>query len=240
MLTSRKAVLRYEVPLADDAWTLPEETVPESQPHDLVLDLLKQILIAWAARAGDAQVARNLAVRWDEARPTMGVDPDLCVLRPRTPEGDELISLCTWHPGHAGPVIALEVVSTSNARKDYATAPERYAACGVQELWVFDPALAGPKLAGGPHRLQVWHRSSEGDFERVYAGPGPARSEVLDAYLLVVDEGRKLRLAGDAAGETLWLTAEERERAEKERERVENEALRGKIAELEARLAAKG
>lgn len=51
---ARKVVVRYEVPLADDAWTLPEETVPESQPHDIVLDLLKQILLAWAARVGDA------------------------------------------------------------------------------------------------------------------------------------------------------------------------------------------
>lgn len=226
---TRKVGVRYEVPLADDAWILPEDTVPESQPHDIVLDLLKQILLQWASRVGDAQVARNLAVRWDASRPQMGVDPDLCVIRPRTAEGDELMSLCTWESGHAPPVLAVEVVSASNARKDYATAPERYAACGVEELWVFDPRLVGPRIAGGPHRLQVWRRTEDGDFARTYAGPGPARSRVLEAFLIAVDEGRKLRIASDAGGETMWLTAEEVERAEKE-------ALQQRVAELESRL----
>lgn len=239
VLSPRKAVVRYEVPLADDAWTLPEETVPESQPHDIVLDLLKQVLLAWAERDDRFQIARNLAVRWDASRPSMGVDPDLCIIHPRTPEGDELMSLCTWQPGHTAPLVAVEVVSTSNARKDYVTAPERYAACGVTELWVFDPALAGPKNAGGPHRLQVWRRSVDGDLVRVYTGEGPARSEALDAHLVVVDEGRKLRLASDPDGETMWLTAEERERTDKERERADNDALRRRVAELEGRLAGK-
>lgn len=242
---ARKVGVRYEVPLADDAWTLPEETVPESQPHDLVLDLLKQILLAWASRVGDTQVARNLAVRWDESRPQMGVDPDLCVIRPRTPEGDELMSLCTWESGHSPPVLAVEVVSASNARKDYATAPERYAACGVDELWVFDPRLCGPRIGGGPHRLQIWRRTDEGDLARTYAGAGPARSVALGAWLLPVDEGRKLRVAGDERGETMWLTAEEteraekeRERAEKERERAEKERAEREVARLEAEIAA--
>jgi hypothetical protein len=119
----------------------------------------------------------------------------------------------------------------------------RYAACGVDELWVFDPRLVGPRIAGGPHRLQVWTRTREGDFARAYAGPGPTRSEVLDAWLLAVDEGRKLRISGDADGERMWLTAEERERAEKDRERAEKdreraekERLQRQVAELEARL----
>jgi len=252
-LGARTFVVRFEVPLADDAWTLPEEPVPESQPHDIVVDLLKQILLAWAARVGDAQVARNLAVRWDETRPTMGADPDLCVIRPRTPEGDELTSLSTWLPGHSPPLVAVEVVSPSNAIKDYRTGPERHGASGAQELWVFDPRLKGPRIGGGPFRLQVWRRTDDDSFERVHAGDGPARSEALDAYLLVVDEGRQLRLANDPGGEHLWLTPEERERAGKEnaladmereragkekaladleRERTEKEALRRALAEL--------
>ena len=56
-------------------WTLPEETVPESRSHDLTLDLLKALLVAWAARAGrNAQVGRNLAIRWEEHRPNTGAD----------------------------------------------------------------------------------------------------------------------------------------------------------------------
>ena len=84
----------------------------------------------------------------------------------------------------------------------------------------------GPRLGGGPFRLQVWRRTDGDSFERVHAGDGPARSEALDAYLLVVDEGSKLRLADDPGGEQLWLTPEERERAGKERERAGKERER--------------
>jgi Uma2 family endonuclease len=245
--------LRYDVPVVRDDWVLPEEPMPESQPHDLVLDLLKAILLAWVARTGrDAQVARNLAVRWDEDRPRMGVDPDLCILSPRTPEGDELTSLCLWRPGHEPPRVAIEVVSESNPRKDYVTAPERYAASGTQELWIFDPKLAGPTSHGGPHRLQIWARDEDGSFRQRYGGPGPARSNALDGWLFPVDEGRRLRIADDEAGTAWWLTpeeqeraateqeraAKEQERAAKEQERADKEAALARIAELERELAA--
>jgi hypothetical protein len=92
--STRRVALRYEVPLVRPEWTLPEEPVLESQPHDLALDLLKALLLAGVARARlDAQVARNLAVRWDEQHPRVGV---VCVISPTTPEGDDLSSLCTW------------------------------------------------------------------------------------------------------------------------------------------------
>lgn len=218
-----RVTLRYDVATARDEWTLPEEPMPESQPHDLVLDLVKAILLSWVARTGrSAQVARNLAVRWDEGRPNVGVDPDLCVIAPRTPEGDELTSLCTWKEGHAPPAIAIEVVSESRPRKDYVSAPERYAASGTRELWIFDPKLAGPSSHGGPHRIQVWRRSTEGSFDRVYAGDGPAWSVEAGAWLFAVDEGRRLRIADDREGTSWWSTAEE--------------AALARVAELEAEL----
>jgi Uma2 family endonuclease len=232
--------LRYAVAFRDD-WALPEEPVPESQPHDLAVELLKALLVAWVARAGlDAQVARNLAFRWVEERPQIGVDPDVCLIAPRTPEGEDLDSLCTWKPGHSAPALAIEVVSASNARKDYATAPERYAASGARELWIFDPRLAGPKSAGGPHRLQIWRRSEDDAFERVYAGEGPARSPELQSWLFVVDEGSKLRIADDAEGTSWWTTAEEAERAAKEAERAAKEAALARVSELEAELRRRG
>src|SRR5688572_30409327 len=96
----RRVSVRYDVPLACDDWILSEEPVPESVAHDLVVELLKALLLAWAARGAlPVQVARNLAVRWDEARPRVGIDPDLSVI-PRTPEGEALQSLCLWRPGH--------------------------------------------------------------------------------------------------------------------------------------------
>ena len=115
-----RVYLRYEVPRTRPDWTLPEEPVPESKPHDLTIDLLKAILLAWIARTGRrAEIARNLAVRWDQAHPNRGMDPDLCLIEPPTPEGDDLESLATWEPGHAPPRLAIEVVS-SKAAKDYA------------------------------------------------------------------------------------------------------------------------
>ena len=233
---ARRHRVLYEFAPRDD-WTLTEEPVPESQPHDLVLDLLKALLLYWLTRTGmDAQVARNLAVRWDETRPAVGVDPDLCVISPRTPEGDELTSLCTWKTGHAPPLISIEVVSDNHPHKDYYSAPERHAASGAGELWVFDPRLAGPTTHGGPFRLQVWLRGEDGEFVRTYAGEGPARSPALDAWLFAVDEGRRLRIADDEAGTRWWMTGEEAERSAKEAERSAKEAALERVRELEAEL----
>jgi Uma2 family endonuclease len=243
--TQRRVSVRYDVPTTRDEWTLPEEAVPESQPHDLVLDLLKALLLAWVARTGtDAQVARNLAVRWDKDHPKVGIDPDLCLVSPRTPEGDELQSLCLWREGHSAPLVGIEVVSEGNPRKDYQTAPDRYAASGTRELWIFDPKLVGPASHGGPFRIQLWCRSDDGGFTRVYAGGGPVRSPAVGAWLFAVDEGRRLRLADDERGASWWMTAEESERTAKESERAAKESERAakeaaleRIAALEAELS---
>lgn len=237
---SRLVGVRYAVPArrADEAWELSEETMPESVTHDEAVELLKAILAFWARREGAAPafVARNLAVRWDEVHPRVGVDPDVAVFRPPPPGAADLGSVRTWRPGQAPPLVAVEVVSEGNPRKDYTIAPDKYAASGTGELWVFDPLLAGPAAHGGPHRLQVWSRSQDGDFVRIYAGDGPTISPALSASLVVVDEGRRLRIADDEAATRLWPTAEESERIAKEGERAGKEAA---LAAKEAALAAK-
>jgi len=234
-MASGRVLIQYEIPRSRPDWTLPEEPVPESQPHDQTLDLLKAILLAWVARTGrNAQVARNLAVRWDESEPRVGVDPDLCVLDPRTPEGEELESLCTWRPGHAPPRLAIEVVS-SKPRKDYATAPEKCAAAGVEELWVFDPGLVGPRSAGGPVRIQVWRREGN-EFRRLNAGEGPVFSPYLQAWLFAVNEGKRLRIADDREGTQWWATAEEAALADKEAAIADKDAALARVAELEEQL----
>lgn len=112
--------LRINLPRQDPSWTLDEAPMPESQPHDLILDLLKSILILWAIRAGrSVQAARNLAVLWVEEAPSQGANPDLCVIEPRTPEGDELAALCTWREGHHPPLLAIEVVSRNQVPMDF-------------------------------------------------------------------------------------------------------------------------
>ena len=237
--------IRYAVSSPRAGWELTEETMPESVLHDEIVAFLKALLMAWASRSGGMQVARNLAVRWNEANPRLGVDPDVCVLSPPPPEGKQLRSLRTWEAGHAAPLLAIEVVSETNPRKDYVVAPDKYAASGTRELWIFDPLLAGPASHGGPFRLQVWSRAAEGStFTRVYAGEGPVRSEAVGGYLVVVDEGRMLRIAEDARATAFWLTAEEAERAAKEVERAAKEAERAakeaalaRVTALEAELA---
>jgi Uma2 family endonuclease len=240
-------IVMYDVARSRAGWELSEETMPESVLHDEAVELLKALLAAWAARRGQMTVVRNLAVRWDEAHPQIGVDPDVALLSPPPSEGTDLKSLRTWMPGHAPPRLAIEVVSENSPRKDYVVAPDKYAASGTEELWIFDPLLSGPASQGGPFRLQVWRRDDAGAFARVYAGEGPARSEVVSAYLVPVAEGRKLRIAADAAATDFWLTAEEAERAAKEAERAAKEAERAakeaalaRIAELEADLRRRG
>lgn len=232
--------VRYDLPRPGVGWEL-GETLPSSFLHDEIVTLLRAILAAWAAKfRPDALVVRDFAFRWDRERPKNGVDPDVAVFAPRPP-GDltDLRSVCTWKEGHRPPLLAVEVVSDTQPRKDYTIAPDKYAASGAQELVVFDPKMAGPRAHGGPFRLQVWRRDG-GAFMRAYAGDGPSYSTALAAHLVVSNDGLTLRLADDAAGQRLWLTAEEAARAAEEAARATADAARSRIAELEAELARRG
>jgi hypothetical protein len=92
--------------------------------------------------------------------------------------------------------------------------------------------MAGPRDKGGPFRLQVWRRDEQGDFLRVYAGEGPARSEALDAWVFVVSEGSSLRIADDAAGTLWWKTREEAERKARSEAELRAERLAEKLRAL--------
>ncbi|HEU4537922.1 MAG TPA: hypothetical protein VFS00_27570, partial [Polyangiaceae bacterium] len=105
------------------SWDLDETPVLESTLHDQALALMALLLAAWADRTGRiARVARNLALRWYEESPRVGLDPDLALYEPPPPDFDALGSVCTWLPGHAAPKVALEVVSAGHPRKDYGQA----------------------------------------------------------------------------------------------------------------------
>ena len=225
----------FEAPRWSERWTLEDDvTMPESSEHRLACEWLESLLRMWIARTGrDAAVHANLALRWDEEHPKVGVDPDVCLVAPAPPPG-QLRSLRTWEPGHHAPTIAIEVVSRDTARKDYLEGPAKYAASGTRELWIFDQERCGRGLMGGPWALQVWKRTEAGAFRQVYAGDGPAYSEAIDAWLVVTDDGTRLRVADDEAGQRRWPT--ERERAEAELRRAE--AAEGEVAALRAALAA--
>jgi Uma2 family endonuclease len=220
--------VRYEAARVNEDWVLSEEPVPESSPHDMLSDTLKYLLLAWAARvARRVKIGRNLAMHWDEANPKIGVAPDVYVLEPPPPEGDQIRALKLWKEGHHPPLLAIEVVSASNATKDYQSAPFKYAASGTGELWILDPGLLGPRDDGGPFRIQVWGRNredDEGTLTRLYAGNGPAWSQAVGGWLFAVAEGGSIRIASDEAGTAWWMTTEEAERTAKEAERAAKEA----------------
>jgi Uma2 family endonuclease len=227
-----RVIRRSEVVPDPVRWVLTEETVPESSPHDLWSERVRCLLLGWAARTDrNVKIGRNLAVRWDRRNPQFGVDPDVVVIEPPPPEGDRVRSLKLWNDGHVAPRLAVEIVSASHPTKDYVIVPPKYAACGIEELWVLDPFLEGPRAHGGPHRLQVWRRLDDASFAQVHAGEGPAWSELIQGFLHVVKEesdiGWTLHLSTDQAGTDQWLTPHEAERAAKEAERaVKEEALR--------------
>jgi hypothetical protein len=205
-----------------EAWVLTEDTVPESVAHDNEAQHLKLVLEAWARTSGrNLRVARNLAVRWLQSDPRIGIDPDVCVLEPAPPDFDALGSLRSWKPEHPPPRLCFEIVSKNHPHKDYTAIQDRYAAIGAEELIVFDPLLVGPLALGGPVPLQHWKRDGA-LFERVAFGDGPVYSSVLCAWILA--KGPQLVIADDRAGSQPWLTGEERERARR--------------MELEAQLAA--
>jgi len=214
--------LAPETPDAEDAWVLPEEDMPESNRHRDTVRLLEQILLAFVARTGrDALVAANLACRWNGAKRSLGVDPDIALIEPAPPEGADTDSLLLWESGHVPPRFAIEVVSSTNAPKDYVDAPAKYARLGTRELVIFDPRRIGPKVLGGPHVLQVWRRDEpSARMARAYAGSGPAFSEELGAWL-VMTSSRWLRMADDAEGRSLWLTEAEKQTAEAAKQTAE-------------------
>jgi Uma2 family endonuclease len=238
--------VQYSLPLSLPEWELPDVPVPESPEHDEIADRLKHLLLAWLARSGrGGTIRRNLAIRWDEQNPRVGVDPDVCWIDEPPPGffDGEVDSLMLWRAGHRVPPLAVEIVSRNHPYKDYGRVQEKYAVVGVRELWVCDPRKFGPKALGGPVLLQVWIRSPGGVLVRRHFGDTPARSETVGAWL-IPQAGDHVLLADDPAGQHPWVTEaeaararadEERARADEERARADQEKTRADALEAELR-----
>jgi hypothetical protein len=182
-------------------------------------------------RAGrDALLLRNLAIRVRQDKPQVGFDPDVCLLDPPPPEGEEIESLKLWAVGHGPPRLVVELVTQSHPLKDYVEVPDQCAAIGVEELVVFDPKSLGPRTHGRRALLSVWRRSADGGFERIHAGKTPTFSVVLGAWLIPVPKPADLMIADDPEGRLPWPMPAEAERAAKE-------AALQRVAELERELA---
>jgi hypothetical protein len=173
----------------------------------------------------DVLVAHNQFFAWVEEHPLVRVSPDVYLLDGPIPRPLPR-SWQLWIPGHRPPRFALEVVS-EEWKKDYDDNPPKYAQLGCRELVICDPDLlheANPN----PRRvtLQAYRRGEDGAFVKVYSGPGPYRSQELQADVLLRFEGPvvRLRLSFDPEGrELVPIPQEAREQAEREREQAERE-----------------
>ena len=163
-------------PAPPEHWYLTDDfNMPVTADTQRRENTLQSVFEAHVARHGrDASILANVAFRWDQAHPGVGVDPDILWLEPALPEGRR--SVLTWEEGTGVPRLAVEVVGRDTAHKDYNHGPGKYAASGVDELWVFDPDGFGRRDDGdGPHLLQVGRRTRTG-FPPIYPGACPRRA----------------------------------------------------------------
>src|SRR5690606_7269863 len=160
MAESNALSLSYAVARWNPAWAVPDVPVPESPLHDGTLEYLRSLLSVWATRVGgDHRVFRNIGLRWLPAQPKVGFDPDLALVPGGAKLSEAVRTLRLWLPEHHEPRLVIDVVSAGHPYKDYVDTPERAAAAGIPELWVYDPELCGPVARGGPHLLQVWRNT---------------------------------------------------------------------------------
>lgn len=168
---------------------------------------------------------------WVPGEPLVRVSPDVFI-HPQPPPPPLPRMWETWRPGHYPPRFALEIVS-EDWKKDYEDNPTKYWQLGARELVIFDPGARG----AAPVPIQIYRRDPDESFVRVYAGPGPAYSAELDAWLVIHGEGpsARLRLTRDAAGTDLVPTAAEaREAAEHAKREAEAARDRAEHARREA------
>ncbi|MCA9589009.1 MAG: Uma2 family endonuclease [Myxococcales bacterium] len=219
MSSSLRDQLRYVRPItpvlfpeSDPEWDLGQNTL-----HFDVCALLRRILLAAVGEHGT--VGADQFLYFDASSPRRKCAPDAFVkLGPRV---TRFPSWKTWEGGV--PELCVEVQSPAEMEK--LTLEEklaRYHEIGVDEVLVYDPELP----PGG--RVRAWDRV-EGDLvERVVEGERTPCVTLGLYWVLVRDDeidGDALRLAEDAAGDRLVLTAGEA-RAEEARVRAEEARVR--------------
>jgi Uma2 family endonuclease len=212
-----------------------EEKMGQGAAHGGAVSLIVDVVEALRdEQKRRAYIGWDVFVEWDPNDPRARVSPDLFLLDGQPPQIAPSIWR-TWEPGCDPPAFALEIVSPRSRAKDYEWNPAKYSALGVEELAIFDAEPRGEEAFA----IQLYRRATRHQFLRVYAGPGPVKSEVLGAWLVVADGGAHVRLARDAAGKDLVPTAGERAAAAEERAATAEEqarAERERAAALEARV----
>ncbi|HEU4537197.1 MAG TPA: Uma2 family endonuclease, partial [Polyangiaceae bacterium] len=189
----------FGVPIDWSSWYLTDEDdMGEAIEQQKSIEVFKASIEELARERGwpALHVGADTFFAWVEREPLVRVSPDVYLLDdPPPPPMPRMIS--TWQPGHRPPRFAAEIVS-EDWRKDYDGGPQKYAQLGARELVIFDPdAASGQARAAERAPLQVYRRTLDGAFARVYVGRGPALSEELGAFLVVTFEASvpRLRLA---------------------------------------------
>ncbi len=201
-----------------------EAEMPETTTHLVLRTFLFQLLrFAFGESCG---VGSDQFVYWRASDPKTCLAPDVFVkLGVRAVHFD---SWKTWERGT--PELAVEIVSQSD-RDAWDEKLAKYQDLGVQEVVRFD--AEAPANA----RLRVWDRVEDDLVERVLSG-GSAESFVLERFWVLgeVEGSLGLRLAEDAAGDVLLLSALETATRAKEAETRAKEAeIRAKEAEIRAK-----
>jgi Uma2 family endonuclease len=204
-----------------------EEDMGEGGEQEQIIWALKSALLELARERGweRVHIGADQFFAWMPSEPLVRVSPDVYLLddppkRPFPP------SWQTWLPGHRPPRLAVEIVSGDSWKKDYRENPPKYAQLGATELVIFDPeAATGCASTEERIPLQVFRREADGGFVRAFHGAEPARSEVLDAWLVVRQEGDTawLAVALDPQGHNLVSTLEEARDEEHARRRAAEE-----------------
>lgn len=221
----------------------------ESVEQGEIITLLKSILKEMARERGwaDVYIGSDQFFAWVREEPLVRVSPDVYLLDDPPPP-PRPASWRTWE-GVNPPRFAVEVVSGRHGhpaewKKDYEQNPPKYAQLGTRELFIFDPEAAAGRAEDERVALQLYRRDRDGAFVRVYSGGDSARSEELDAWLVVVRDGpvARLRVARDPEGAELLPSeseareVEQRAREVEQRARIEvereNERLRAELARL--------
>jgi len=190
--------------------------MPETGVHLEVRTALYLLVRDFVGERG--AVGSEQFVYWDPSDPRQCLAPDLIVRMGAVP--GPFPTWKTWERG--APHLAVEVVSPSDAGEgEWQSKLLRYRRSGINEIARFDPENIG-------RPLRLWDRFDGDLVERDLEGEYALLCDALGVHWRVQNDptlGHVLRLSHDAQGQTLVLSASEREAA-----------ATARIAELEAEL----
>jgi Uma2 family endonuclease len=207
-----------------------EELTHSNQQSELIEYLVSALRFWLQTQGRSAYVRDEQRFAWMQEEPRVAVSPDAYVLEPppQVEPGGGWTTWNTWEHEGQVPVLAVEIVSNSNASKDYDDAPLQYAALGVPEWLRIDMEWE--------RRPKRWKASALTVFQATEQGTQVQRSNqalfLQTMGVWVVYQAGSLLLAEDRAGKRPLLS--DHERAEAETKRAETEAKR---AETEAKRA---